>query len=70
MMTAPEGSPERIEARQWLYRVTDHAIHRLGYSADEWLETVATTMPSQLAAVGEKDMRAIIAVVLGRGRRR
>lgn len=56
---APEGSPERREARWRLYTMARRQIHTLGRSEDEWLEGVRREAPQLCGAVGEEDLERI-----------
>lgn len=57
-MTAPEGSPERIAARQRLAR--NAASHRfIGFTAKNWVKLVLDMYPDLVAIVGHEDVRRI-----------
>ena len=59
---APEGSEERAQARRTLLQLSLRGLAMPGVTEEQWLETLARSFRGLVLAVGERDLRAIIAM--------
>lgn len=62
---APEGSPERIEARRRLFVMAKRQARVLERPPEEWLAAVKLYSPQLVGAVGDADVERIARVAWG-----
>lgn len=62
---APEGSPERIEARRRLFLLAKRQRPMAFRSVDEWLAAVRHHAPELAVTVGTRDLEHIVRVAWG-----
>ena len=59
---APEGSEERAQARRVLLQLSARGLAMENVTEEQWLEVLARNFGTLVLAVGERDLRAIIAM--------